>query len=147
MNNTKLFLLIGTSLSLIPHLTSAQCVATQDCATLGRKIARLWATPKPLAPAAAGSNAPLATNGLASNPSRNFAMNMASLSPAPEDKSESAKPATANTPNVAALSVISGTIRLKNVKMPPPTVLLARCITATVLAQMTIFPVRNCLVL
>ena len=35
MNNTKLFLLIGTSLSLIPHLTSAQCVATQDCATLG----------------------------------------------------------------------------------------------------------------
>ena len=35
MTNTKLFLLIGTSLSLIPHLTSAQCVATQDCATLG----------------------------------------------------------------------------------------------------------------
>ena len=29
------FLLIGTSLSLIPSLTSAQCVATQDCATLG----------------------------------------------------------------------------------------------------------------
>ncbi len=35
MTNTKLFLLIGTSMSLIPHLTSAQCVATQDCATLG----------------------------------------------------------------------------------------------------------------
>ena len=35
MNNAKLFLLIGTSLSFIPHLTSAQCVATQDCATLG----------------------------------------------------------------------------------------------------------------
>ena len=35
MTNTKLFLLIGTSLSLIPHLTFAQCVATQDCATLG----------------------------------------------------------------------------------------------------------------
>ena len=35
MTNTKLFLLIGTSLSLIPTLTSAQCVATQDCATLG----------------------------------------------------------------------------------------------------------------
>ena len=33
--NTKLFLLFGTSLSLIPNLTSAQCVATQDCATLG----------------------------------------------------------------------------------------------------------------
>ena len=29
------YLLIGTSLSLIPSLTSAQCVATQDCATLG----------------------------------------------------------------------------------------------------------------
>ena len=29
------FLLLGTSLSLIPSLTSAQCVATQDCATLG----------------------------------------------------------------------------------------------------------------
>ena len=29
------FLLIGASLSLIPTLTSAQCVATQDCATLG----------------------------------------------------------------------------------------------------------------
>ncbi len=35
MTNTKLFLLIGTSLSLIPTLTPAQCVATQDCATLG----------------------------------------------------------------------------------------------------------------
>ena len=34
MNNIK-FLLIGTSLSLIPTLTFAQCVATQDCATLG----------------------------------------------------------------------------------------------------------------
>ena len=29
------FLLIGTSLSLIPTLTFAQCVATQDCETLG----------------------------------------------------------------------------------------------------------------
>ena len=29
------FLLIGTSLSLIPTLTYAQCVATQDCETLG----------------------------------------------------------------------------------------------------------------
>ena len=35
MTTTKLFLLIGTSLSLIPTITSAQCVATQDCATLG----------------------------------------------------------------------------------------------------------------
>ena len=34
MTNIK-FLLIGTSLSLIPTLTYAQCVATQDCATLG----------------------------------------------------------------------------------------------------------------
>ena len=33
--NTKLFLLIGTSLSFIPTITFAQCVATQDCATLG----------------------------------------------------------------------------------------------------------------
>ena len=33
--NTKLFLLLGTSLSLIPNLTFAQCVATQDCETLG----------------------------------------------------------------------------------------------------------------
>ena len=29
------YLLIGTSLTLIPYLTSAQCVATQDCAALG----------------------------------------------------------------------------------------------------------------
>ena len=29
------FLLLGTSLSLIPNLTFAQCVATQDCETLG----------------------------------------------------------------------------------------------------------------
>ena len=29
------FLLLGTSLSLIPTLTYAQCVATQDCETLG----------------------------------------------------------------------------------------------------------------
>ena len=29
------FLLIGTSLSFIPTLTYAQCVATQDCETLG----------------------------------------------------------------------------------------------------------------
>ena len=33
--NTKLFLLLGTSLPLIPTLTFAQCVATQDCETLG----------------------------------------------------------------------------------------------------------------
>ena len=33
--NTKLFLLLGTSVSLIPNLTFAQCVATQDCETLG----------------------------------------------------------------------------------------------------------------
>ncbi len=33
--NTKLFLLIGTSLSFLPQFTFAQCVATQDCATLG----------------------------------------------------------------------------------------------------------------
>ena len=35
MTNNKLFLLLGTSLSLLPSLTSAQCVATQDCTTLG----------------------------------------------------------------------------------------------------------------
>ena len=35
MNNTKFFLLIGTFLSLIPQTINAQCVATQDCATLG----------------------------------------------------------------------------------------------------------------
>ncbi len=29
------FLLLGTSLSFLPTLTFAQCVATQDCATLG----------------------------------------------------------------------------------------------------------------
>lgn len=34
MSNIK-FLLIGTSLSIIPTLTFAQCVATQDCAALG----------------------------------------------------------------------------------------------------------------
>ncbi len=34
MNNFK-FLLIGTSLSIIPLTVNAQCVATQDCATLG----------------------------------------------------------------------------------------------------------------
>ena len=33
--NIKFLLLIGTSLSLIPTLTYAQCVATQDCETLG----------------------------------------------------------------------------------------------------------------
>ena len=35
MNINFNFLLIGTSLSLIPNLTQAQCVATTDCATLG----------------------------------------------------------------------------------------------------------------
>lgn len=35
MTNTKLFLLLGTSLSFIPQTVNAQCVATQDCATLG----------------------------------------------------------------------------------------------------------------
>ncbi len=34
MNNIK-FLLLGTSLSFIPLTVNAQCVATQDCATLG----------------------------------------------------------------------------------------------------------------
>ena len=35
MTNIKFLLLIGTSLSLIPTITFAQCVATQDCETLG----------------------------------------------------------------------------------------------------------------
>ncbi len=35
MTNNKLFLLIGTSMSLIPQTINAQCVATQDCTTLG----------------------------------------------------------------------------------------------------------------
>ena len=35
MSNTKLFLLIGTSLSFLPTLVYSQCVATQDCETLG----------------------------------------------------------------------------------------------------------------
>ena len=35
MTNRNLFLLIGTSLSLTPNLIFAQCVATQDCETLG----------------------------------------------------------------------------------------------------------------
>ena len=33
--NTKIFLILGTSMSLIPTITFAQCVATQDCETLG----------------------------------------------------------------------------------------------------------------
>ena len=35
MTNTKLFLLLGTSLSFLPLTVNAQCVATQDCETLG----------------------------------------------------------------------------------------------------------------
>ena len=35
MINTKLFLLIGTSLYFVSQLSFAQCVATQDCETLG----------------------------------------------------------------------------------------------------------------
>ena len=35
MNINLKFLLLGTSLSLIPNLTNAQCVATTDCASLG----------------------------------------------------------------------------------------------------------------
>ena len=35
MNINFKFLLLGTSLSLIPTITNAQCVATTDCATLG----------------------------------------------------------------------------------------------------------------
>ncbi len=35
MSDTKLFLLLGISLSFIPILSHAQCVATQDCETLG----------------------------------------------------------------------------------------------------------------
>ncbi|MDO5387097.1 MAG: hypothetical protein Q4F75_07500 [Pseudomonadota bacterium] len=35
MNINLKFLLLGTSLSLIPTLTNAQCVASTDCATLG----------------------------------------------------------------------------------------------------------------
>ncbi len=35
MNINLKFLLIGTSLSLIPTITNAQCVATTDCASLG----------------------------------------------------------------------------------------------------------------
>ena len=112
------------------------------------KIAPLWAIPKPLAPAAMVSNAHSATNGLASNPIRKSANNMASPYPVAEDKSESAKPVMANTPNVPVPQAMHGTLRLKNVNtILNLTASLVRCIIATVLAQMTIFPVRNCLVL
>ena len=104
-----------------------------------------------IAPAVVVSNAPSATNGLASNPSRksktNSVLNSASPKPAPEDKSESAKPATANTPNVPVPQGTLGTIHLKNVKTPPLTALSVRCIMPMGHVQMTIFPVRNCLVL
>ena len=52
------FLLLGTSLSLIPTLTFAQCNVSR------RKTAQLWAILKPLATEGRASNAPLATNGL-----------------------------------------------------------------------------------
>ena len=108
-----------------------------------RRIAPPWAIPKPLAPAAPVSNAHLATNGHASNPSRKSANNMASLSPVlvQATPAESAKPATINTPNVAALSVISGTIRLKHVKT---LVLSVRCITATALARKIKLALKLC---
>lgn len=35
MNINLKFLLLGTSLSLIPTITAAQCIVTQDCASLG----------------------------------------------------------------------------------------------------------------
>ena len=104
------FLLIGTSLSLIPQTINAQCNASP------RKIAPLWAIPRPAAPAAPVSNAPSATNGLASNQSLNFVMNTASLKPAPEDKSESAKLVTVNTPNVPVRLAMSGKTAIANNK-------------------------------
>ena len=75
-----------------------------------RKIAPLWVIPKLLAAVAVASNAPLATNGLASNQSRNFVMNMASLSPVPEPDTLAAqvKPVMENTTNVAATKVMNG---------------------------------------
>ena len=78
------------------------------------KIAPRWAIPKPLAPAAVASNARLVTNGLASNPSRNFATNTALLSPAPAPikPAAPAKPVTANTISVNVLLATTG--------MPPP---------------------------
>ena len=81
-------------------------------------------------------NAPSATNGLASNPIRKSASNTDSPSPAPEDKSESAKLITVNTPNVPVPVATFGTIRLKNVNMIiRQTASSARCIIATALAR------------
>ena len=83
------------------------------------KIAPLWAIPKLPAPAAPVSNAPLATNGHASNPSRKSVMSLALLSPAPAPTKPAAgvKLAMANIQNVPAHLATFGTIRLKNVKI------------------------------
>ena len=101
------------------------------------KIALLWAIPKLLAPAAAVSNARLATNGRASNPIRKSVKNTASLSPAPAPtKPESAKLVTVNTPNAPVPVATFGTIRLKNVNMIiRQTASSVRCITAMALAH------------
>ena len=82
---------------------------------LPRKIAPLWAIPKPAAPVAVVSNAPLATNGHASNPRRKSAKNTAS--PCPDLELEKLVLAKVVTVNIIIVHVIL----LINTPAPAPT--------------------------
>ena len=69
------------------------------------------------------------------------------LAPAPATPVAQAPPVVENILNVNAPVVINGMQRVEHVRLIPPTALSARCIIAMGHVQMTIFPVRNCLVL
>ena len=114
---------------------------------LPRKIAPLWAILKPLALVAVASNAPLVTNGHASNPSRNFAMNTDLLSPAPAPDilEGSEKLATGNIIIVLVPTVTLGTQLIKYVNTTTrPTASSEHCITVTVLALINLKTLRHC---
>ena len=67
--------------------------------------------------------------------------------PVPVTPVARAQPVVENILNVLVLPVINGMQRVEHVRLIPPTALSARCIIAMGHVQMTIFPVRNCLVL
>ena len=119
------FLLIGTSLSLIPQTVNAQCVATQDCATLGYTET-----------SCSGGNGIKCP----------FGNKWACFKSESEFCNEYGFTLSCTGTN-QMLRILHGTRIPNHVRLILPTALSVHCITATVLARKIIFPVRNCLVL
>ena len=141
------FLLLGTSLSLIPQTINAQCVATQDCATLGYTetscsggsgvkcpFGNKWACFKSDSEVCQQYGFTLSCTGTNQTGGASKACN------------GKYNTVTANTISVNVLRILHGTRIPNHVRLIPPTALSVRCITVTALALINSKALKPCLV-